>query len=106
MQDGNRSSEKHRLDVETKGIPPLTVIGFPGERAQAAMTYYTQEMLAKGYLLGAAVFTCFAYNDEIIDQFLTDSDDVFARIKMHTDAGTISEQLKSDISYGGFKRLT
>jgi len=42
----------HGVDVETKGIPPLTVVNFPGEHSQAIMTFYTQEMLCKGYLLG------------------------------------------------------
>jgi glutamate-1-semialdehyde 2,1-aminomutase len=98
--------EKHNLAVTTKGIPPLTVVGFPGEFAQPAMTYYTQEMLGKGYLLGAAVYTCQAYTEEIIDGFLDASDEVFARIKQHTDRGDISQQLTSDISDVGFKRLT
>ena len=102
----SRLGEIQGLDVQTKGIPPLTVVGFPGEHAQAAMTFYTQEMLQKGYLLGAAVFTCHIYTDEVIDQFLADSEEVFSRMKQHIEQGNLKDQLKSEESHAGFKRLT
>jgi len=63
-------------------------------------------MLAKGYLLGAAVYTTYAYSDDIIDRFITDSDSAFAVIKEALSIGDVKKYLKGDVIHAGFKRLT
>ncbi len=99
-------AQKHGLKIHINGIPPLTHIAFEADDPLAVQTLYTQEMLAKGYLLGASVYTTFAYSDEIIDQFIVDSDSVFGFIKEALDAGDIKKYLKGDVIHAGFKRLT
>ena len=99
-------AEKHDLKIHINGIPPLTHISFEAEDPLAVQTLYTQEMLTKGYLLGAAVYTTYAYSDEIIDRFIADSDSVFAIIKEALSAGDIRKYLKGDVIHAGFKRLT
>ncbi|MDE2223441.1 MAG: aminotransferase class III-fold pyridoxal phosphate-dependent enzyme [Candidatus Omnitrophica bacterium] len=98
-------ADKHGLDIEISGIPPLTHITFKASDALAIQTFYTQEMLSKGYLLGAAVYTTFAYSDSIIAKFISDSDDVFGAIKKWTKAGGIERHLKGGCKHSGFKRL-
>lgn len=99
-------SKTHNLEIEINGIPPLTHISFKCDKPLEAQTLYTQEMLEKGYLLGSAVYTTYAYSEKIIDEFIADSDAVFYKIKKALEAKNISKYLKGGIIHAGFKRLT
>ena len=99
-------AQKHGLEIHISGIPPLTHITFKTENPLAVQTLYTQEMLEKGYLLGAAIYTSFSYTVEIIEHFLKESDSVFRKIKDSLNNNNIQSQLKGDIIHSGFKRLT
>lgn len=94
------------LDISISGIPPLTHISFKSENPLEVQTLYTQEMLEKGYLLGASVYTTYAYSDEIIDSFIRDSADVFRKIKEALDSGSFRSYLKGETIHAGFRRLT
>ena len=99
-------SKKHGIPIHIDGMPPLTHISFEAKNPIALQTLYTQEMLGKGYLLGAAVYTTFAYSDEIIDRFIEDSSSVFATIKEAIESGDVKHYLKGEIAHAGFTRLT
>jgi len=99
-------SQKHNLDINITGIPPLTHLSFKIDNPLEVQTLYTQEMLGKGYLLGAAVYTTFAYSEEIIEKFIADSDSVFGKIKEAIDSGNVKKYLKGNVVETGFKRLT
>ncbi|MDA8226235.1 MAG: aminotransferase class III-fold pyridoxal phosphate-dependent enzyme [Desulfitobacterium hafniense] len=94
------------LDIGISGIPPLTHISFKNQFPLETQTYYTQEMLEKGYLLGASVYSTYAYSPEIIDRFILDSSSVFKRIKEALDTGSITNCLKDETIHAGFRRLT
>lgn len=99
-------AQKHGLNIDINGIPPLTHIVFKADDPLAVQTLYTQEMLEKGYLLGSAVYTTYAYSQEIIDRFIADSDSVFGLIKEAIERGDVRKRLKGDVIHSGFKRLT
>lgn len=99
-------AQKHGLKIRIHGIPSLTHIAFEAEQPLAVQTLYAQEMLAKGYLLGAAVYTTYAYSDEIIDRFIADSDSVFGLIKEVLELGDLRKYLKGNVIHAGFERLT
>lgn len=107
INDGWRKlSMKHKLNIKINGIPPLTHIAFEADNPLAVQTLYTQEMLTKGYLLGAAVYTTYAYSDSIIDKFIADSDYIFGFIKKAIESGNVKKYLKGDVIHAGFQRLT
>lgn len=99
-------SQKHGVDISISGIPPLTHISFNVQFPLAVQTFYAQEMLEYGYLLGAAVYTTYAYSDEVIQKFCEQSDPVFEKIKMALDTGDLFSRLKGEVIHSGFKRLT
>ncbi len=98
-------AQKHGIPIQINGIPPLTSLTFKTEHPLEVQTFYTQEMLAKGYLLGAAVYTTAAYTDSIIAKFISDSDPVFSEIKESIKSGGIKSRLKGECKHSGFKRL-
>ena len=99
-------AKKHSLNIHINGIPPLTHISFEAINPLAVQTLYTQEMLAKGYLLGSSIYTTYAYSNEIIGQFIKDSDPVFSLIKKALNSNNFDKYLKSGIIHAGFERLT
>lgn len=101
----HRLADKNGIHIHTSGIEPLIHIDFEYENAAAIQTLYTQLMLEKGYLLGAAVYTTTAYTDEILDSFAKDTDDSFAVISKAIKDGNVEHLLKGDVKHTGFKRL-
>lgn len=101
----NDLAGKHGLPIEVSGIPPLAHIVFRGAESAETQTYYTQEMLARGYLLGASVYATYAYTDDIIAGFIENTDTVFGAIRRFTGNGKIKDRLKGECKHSGFKRL-
>jgi glutamate-1-semialdehyde aminotransferase len=97
-----------RFDVRThiSGIPPLTHLSFADEEPMVLQTLYAQEMLKRGYLLGSAVYSTFAYSDAIIDEFIEQSGGVFKIISDAASKGNARLLLQGDPIQIGFKRLT
>jgi len=106
INDGwNEIADRNGVKISIDGIPPLTCLKFEADDPLAVQTLYAQEMLARGYLLGAAVGTTYAYSDEVIDRFLADSDSVFRMLKEAISSGDVRKYLKGDVVHSGFKRL-
>lgn len=101
-----RIAASNGVVIHVDGIPPLTHIGFDHPESLAIQTLYTQEMLRRGYLVGAAVYMTYAYDEAVIDRFIAVSDIVFATIREAVDAGDIVGRLEGGVIQSGFKRLT
>ena len=99
-------AKKHDIKIHISGIDPLTHISFEHENPLAIQTYYSQEMLKKGFLLGASVYTTYAYNEQIISQFIEASDGIFANIANILKTDNIVNHLHGTTIDPGFKRLT
>ncbi len=94
------------LSIHVSGIPPLTHFAFEYQQPMVLETLYAQEVLAKGYLLGTAVYSTFAYSEQIIDRFIDDSAPVFALIADSVRKGNAAVLLRGQPIQVGFKRLT
>lgn len=94
------------LKIQVSGIPPLARLEFDHPDALALQTLYTQEMLDCGYLVGAAVYSTYAYSNALLDRFIADTTKIFRTIKKAVDAGTVRAQLRGPVKHAGFARLT
>ncbi|MDA2929388.1 aminotransferase class III-fold pyridoxal phosphate-dependent enzyme [Acidobacteria bacterium AH-259-O06] len=102
--DAARASD---LKITISGIQPLTHISFNHPEALALQTFYAQEMLKKGFLVGASVYSTFAYTPEIIKEFIAATREVFLQIRERLSrGGSIVHYLDGPIKHEGFKRLT
>jgi glutamate-1-semialdehyde 2,1-aminomutase len=99
-------AKKYGIEIEISGVPPLTHISFISDDPLVAQTFYSQEMLKKGYLLSASIYTTFAYSDEVIEKFLSDSDSVFLNIGEGLRNGDLIQKIEGEVIHPGFKRLT
>ena len=99
-------AEKYDLDIHVDGIPPLCHISFKVPKPLEIQTLYTQEMLEKGYLMGAAIGVTYAYSADIVTGFIEATDQSFQTIREALDSKNVKKYLKNDTAHAGFKRLT
>jgi glutamate-1-semialdehyde 2,1-aminomutase len=97
---------RHDLPLRITGIEPLIYLRFDLAAPGVAQTYFAQEMLARGFLAGGAIYTTYAYTREIIENFLLAAGGVFENLMTHHRRGTLENQLKGEVVHAGFKRLT
>jgi glutamate-1-semialdehyde 2,1-aminomutase len=106
VRDGwQRLAEKHNLGITHWGLPALAGFTFDTPKALEYKSLLTQEMLSKGYLAGNSVYLCTEHTENIIDEFLSDLDPVFALIKECDEGRDVSSLLRGPVCHAGFKRL-
>jgi glutamate-1-semialdehyde 2,1-aminomutase len=98
-------ADKHGLQIDHWGIPALTGYTFCSPKALAYKTLITQEMLARGYLVGNSVYVCTEHTPDIVDGFFDALDPLFGLVKQCEEGRDVMELLKGPICHGGFKRL-
>lgn len=87
------------------GIPPLSHFGFLHEDAQILKTFFTQEMLKKGYLASTVLYTSLGHSDESVQKYLFACREVFCKIEDLMKQGNTKDILSGPVSHAGFKRL-
>lgn len=94
------------LKIHVGGIYPLSHFTFEYEDGLTLKTYFTQEMLAKGYLAGTACYASYSHTEEIVDEYLNICGDVFTKIAGLLNSGcNVKDELKGPVCHGGFQRL-
>ena len=101
-----RISTEYALPLSITGIPPLIYFRFNIPEAAEAQTYYAQEMLRRGFLVGGAIYTTYAYSDQVIELFLEASDAALSDLAAHLSSKTLRSNLLGETIHAGFRRLT
>lgn len=99
------SAENAGLEIHITGISPLTHISFKNSLSMESQTFYTQEMLKRGYLLGASIYPSNSYSESIINEFGKHTSEVFLLLSEYLKAGTLIQNLEGPVIETGFKRL-
>jgi hypothetical protein len=100
------AAENSKINISIDGLEPLTHINFDEDQASTIQTIYTQEMLKKNFLVGANVYSSFAYDQKAINKFSDAVHKVFNIIKKAIKSGQPNDFLDSEEKHSGFKRLT
>lgn len=104
VKDGlQETAKKNGIKIILSGINPLLHFEFDYEQPLQYQTFYTQEMLKRGYLATTAFYACFAHTDEIVEGYLRAADEVFQMINSFK--GELP-QLDGEVCHSGFQRLT
>ena len=70
-------SKKHKIDITISGLRTILYLKFNYKNNSEILTFFTQEMLKRGYLAGSQVATTYAYSETIIKNYLKEVDQVF-----------------------------
>ncbi len=106
IQAGWRAlAQKHGLDVEVGGIPPLAHFGFRSSRAQELKALFVQLLLDRGILASTTCYAMFAHTAEEVGTYLAATDEAFTAIAAADAAGTVDDALRGRPASVGFQRL-
>jgi glutamate-1-semialdehyde 2,1-aminomutase len=99
------TAQESNLDIHISGIPQLTHISFNNSYPMESQTFYTQEMLKRGILLGASIYPTNAYTESIIEEFGKHTSEIFKELAKHLENNDLLESLEGPVIETGFKRL-
>ncbi len=101
-----RAAEKTGVQIHTSGILPLIHFEFAYDNVLAHKTYFTQQMLKKGYLAATALYVSLAHTEEIVEGYLDACRCVFQEIaQIHAAGKQIEDYLDGPVCHAGFERL-
>ena len=98
-------ADKYELDISTWGLPALSGYTFNSPNMLAYKTLVTQEMLKKGYLATNSVYSCIEHKKEIVDEYFSELEPIFAIIKQCENGLDVNSLLDGPLCHNGFKRL-
>lgn len=99
-------ADKYKVNIQISGIYPLSHFEFLMDNALEYKTFFTQEMLKKGFLASTGIYISLAHTEEIIDKYLGAYEDVMQRIaKIVLSEHSIMDYLETPICHEGFQRL-
>jgi glutamate-1-semialdehyde aminotransferase len=95
------------LDINIMGLPPLAgfIFNYDDELSMQLRTLFTQEMLKRGYLAWHHVYTSFKHDEEIVEQYMSNVDDVFGILSTAIDNNEVEKLLIGPVATKGFERL-
>ena len=100
-----RIAKENDIEIELSGIDPLIGFNFKSKNHLIYKTIITQEMLKRGYLASTLCYLSIAHTPKIIDKYLEDLNEVFAKIKKLNNINDFKEVLEGPICHSSFERL-
>lgn len=98
-------ANKHGLNIDIGGIPPLSHFIFQYENGLAMKAYFVQSMLEKGFLASTLFYAMYAHQTEHVERYLKAVDVIFSEIADLNQKGNLEKHLKGKPASSGFKRL-
>lgn len=100
------TANKYNVKIHIFGILPLIHFCFEYENPLAYKTYFTQEMLAEGFLAANGVYASLAHTDDVLEKYKNACDKVFCKIGEIVKSGrNVEEFLNGPVCHSGFARL-
>lgn len=98
-------AEKHDIKIKVSGIYPLSHFEFEYENSLAYKTYFTQEMLSKGFLAATGFYMSYAHTQDILDKYFEAFEQVMMQIQeIHSKSESVEDYI-DEICHAGFERL-
>ncbi len=100
-------SKKNNLDLSINEFKPLITFRPKYDKLNNLLiTLFTQEMLKRGYLAASSVYVSLAHNEEIVNDYLKEVDEVFGILSLAIQSNKVSSLLNSNVRSDSFVRLT
>lgn len=100
------AADEAGLKIHIDGIPPLSHFSFEYENDLAISTFFTQEMLKKGFLAWTQFKSSYAHEDRHVEKYLKEVRGVFDVITKAIDKDQVEKLLEGPVARRGFYRLT
>ncbi len=103
---GKKLSEifkRNKLNIEVLGIPSIIALAIKEKNPLVIKTFFTKEMLKRGYLVSTVIYVSYAHKKKIVDKYLKDAEEVFKYISENKEK--LEKLVDNEISHSGFQRL-
>jgi glutamate-1-semialdehyde 2,1-aminomutase len=100
-----KMANKHNLNIDVMGIPPLINFAFNHEKSPELHTLFTQEMLKRGFLASKSVYVSYSHREQHVEEYTKSVDEVFGVVRKAIENGNVLDLLSGPIAHAGFKRL-
>lgn len=99
-------AEKAGIKISISGIKPLIHFSFIEGDSLIYKTYFTQEMLKRGFLSAQGVYSSLAHTEDIVKNYIEVCYEIFCSIKKaEKTSGGVKGLLCSEVCHSGFERL-
>ena len=98
-----KTSEKYGINLEITGIKPLLHYEFKYPEPLLYKTFFTQEMLKRGFLASTAFYASYSHLDSVLEGYFEAVEEVFDEISA---LDGVVPHLDESICHSGFQRLT
>ncbi len=95
---------KHGLNIHIGGFKPLIHFSFEKNHA-VNISYFTQEMLKRGFLAGGGFYAMYAHRLEDVEQYAEAADAVFGQLAKLIQTGEVERHLEGEPVSSGFARV-
>ncbi|HXI13963.1 MAG TPA: aminotransferase class III-fold pyridoxal phosphate-dependent enzyme [Thermoanaerobaculia bacterium] len=101
----HEAADRGGLKLHVEGIPPLSHFGFDHPNSAALMTYFTQEMLDRGFLASASFYSSFAHKSLLVAEYLAAVSEAFRAVAQALAENNVESRLRGPVKHSGFQRL-
>jgi len=95
-----------RMDIEIDGMLTVPILVFGGKETLPVKTFFTQEMLKRGFFASNVIYFSLAHTEEVIDNYALAVKDIINQFEKQINDGGISKLLDGPVCHSGFQRLT
>lgn len=106
VQEGwQEIARRYKVKIHISGIDPLSHFEFLYDEPLFFKTYFTQEMLKRGFLASTGFYFCYAHTKEVLDKYFGAFDEVIKKIAGIIGAGENIKEYVAKTCHAGFERL-
>lgn len=105
QQSWQRYAAQVGLRVKVGGFPCLATLSFDYPEAELLRTLFTQQMLQRGFLAGAAFYPTLAHTEGVLSRYTAAVGEVFGIMASAIRAGEAHRLLRGEVAKSGFARL-
>ena len=95
----------NNVKIEHSGIPSLAGFTFKSKNALKYKTFFTQEMLKKGFLASTSCYSSISHDDCELGDYKKILKEIFQQISKFEEGNFSDDFLEGSVCHNGFQRL-
>lgn len=101
----NNSANSSNLGINIVGMPSLLTFKLGVDDWPAALTFYIQEMLKKGFLASDRVYANIAHTQDKLDEFASATQSVFSNLSVAIKNNSLRDKLDGPVKQMGISKV-
>jgi glutamate-1-semialdehyde 2,1-aminomutase len=99
------AADRANLKIEISGLSCLSKFKFKHELDSEMRTYFTQEMLERGFLAAGRFYAMYAHTEKATHNYVDETIKIFKEISELITQDKLHSKLRGEVAHNGFQRL-